>query len=364
MPAAEQAFDRAISLQPSYSRVFLLYGRLRLRQGRREEALALFQQALVLDPFSAPVNYSIARVLDDSGEFGKAMERYLQVIEIEPDHAFAYVYIAALHYLVYGRVDESLIWYKKAAENDALSPSLQAAQAIAYLELGDPNSARGWVNRGLELGPKTFWSIWTSLLLNFYVGDEVAAQRDARTMLENYPQFWGALHLLRNADLANGRYEVARSRYARAYRELTEPEVPVVNASNYEVAVDLALVLQRLGENERASDLLEGSLDVIAKLQRMGANGYGIADVLIFALQQRPQRALDALQQAFDEGWRGVAWWYLEYDPNLDLIRSEPEFQRLLKEMRADLAVQARRVQELQASGELSTLEGDARTNK
>ncbi|MDH3434739.1 MAG: hypothetical protein OEM60_12810, partial [Gammaproteobacteria bacterium] len=243
---------------------------------------------------------------------------------------------------------------QKAAENDALSPSLQSAQAIAYLELGDPDSAKEWVDRGLQLGPKTFWPVWSSLLHNVYTGDDTAAQADARTLLELYPQNWGALYLLRNADLAAGRYEVARSRYARAFRELIEPEVPNVNTSNYRAAVDLALVLMRLGEQERADDLLVSSLQVLEDLPRLGINGYWITDVKIFALQQRRQLALDALSQAIDEGWRIFSWLYLEYDPNLDAIRDEPGFQALHAEVQQDLAAQAERVRDLRASGELS----------
>ncbi len=353
LQAAEQAYNHAISLQPSYPRVFRLYGKLRWQQRRLEEAMELFQKALALDPFSAPVNFDIGRIYDDSGDFEEALTRYLRVIEIEPDHAFAYVYIAAIHYLVDGRVDESLIWYHKAAENDALSPSLQTAQALAYLELGDPDSAREWVEKGLELGPKTFWVVWTSLLLNLYMGDEAAAQRAARSLLETNPEFGGALMLLRNADLAAGRYEVARSRYTRVFPELTEPEVPKVDSSNFDVAVDLALVLMHLGEQERADDLLEGSLKVIGTLPRLGVNGYFITDVEIFSLQQRPQMALDALQLAIDEGWRFLSWYHLEHNPNLDPIRDEPEFQRLFMELQTDLAAQARSVQDMKESGEL-----------
>lgn len=350
---AEQAYEQAISLQPNYPRVFRLFARLRRQQGMPEAAMELFQKALVLDPYSVPVNYDIARIYDISGDFEEALTRYYRVIEIEPDHAFAYVYIAAIHYLAYGRADESLVWYYKAAENDALSPSLQSAQAIAYLELGDPDNASVWVDKGLELGPKTFWAIWASLLLNAYQGDEAAAQRDARIMLEAYPQFWGALNLLRNADLAAGRYEVARSRYARAFRELTEPEVPDVNTSNYTVAVDLALVLTHLGEQERADDLLEGSLKVLEALPRLGTTGYWITDVRIYALQKRPQQAIAALRQAIDEGWRILSWYYLDHDPNLDSIRAHPEFEQLRQELNADLALQAKRARDLQASGEL-----------
>jgi len=353
LEAAEEAYEKAISLQPNYSRVFLLYGRMRWDQNRREEALALLQKALALDPYSAPVNFAIARAHDESGEFDEALARYLRVVEIEPDHAFAYVYIAAIHYLVHGRADESLIWYYKAAKNDALSPSLQAVPALPYLELGDAESARQWIDRGLDLGPDTFWSVWASLLLHVYVGDDVAAQRDARTLLETYPRNWGALNLLRNADLAAGRYAAARSRYARAYRELTEPEVPEVDASNYFAAVDLALVLVHLGERERANDLLAGSQKVIEALPRLGINGYWINDAQIFSLQGRPQRALAALGQAIDEGWINFSWYYLEHNPNFDSIRTEPEFQRLREALQQELARQATRVEELKESGEL-----------
>ena len=352
--AAEQAYQTAIALQPSYARVFRLYGRLRRGQGRIEESTEFLEKALVLDPYSAPVNVDLGRAYDASGHFDEALQRFLRVAEIEPDHAFAYVYIAAIHYLVYGKVDESLVWYQKAAENDALSPSLQAAQAIAYLELGDAESAKMWIDRGLELGPKSFWAVWASTLFNLHTGDEAATLADARTLLEAYPRNWGSLFVLRNADLAAGRYEVARSRYARAFRELTEPEVPEINVSNYQAAVDLALVLIRLNEQARANDLLAGSLKVIDALPRHGMNGYWITDARIYSLQQRPQQALNALRQAIDEGWRIFSWLFLQHDPNLDAVREEPEFQRLYAEVQADLAAQAERVRELKASGELA----------
>ena len=163
-------------------------------------------------------------------------------------------------------------------------------------------------------------------------------ETDARKLLEAYPRNWGSLFLLRNDDLAAGRYDVARSRYARAFRELTEPEVPQVDASNYRAAVDLALVLIRMREQERANDLLKGCLEVIETLPRHGINGYWITDVRVYSLQQRPQQALAALSQAIDEGWRVFSWLYLQHDPNLDAIRNEPEFRRLHERLHADLA--------------------------
>lgn len=351
--AAEEAYRKAMKLRPNYSRVFRLLGRLKLRQGVQQEGHELLQKALAIDPYSVPVNFDIARYHDGIGDFETALSRYRRIIEVNPDYAFAYVYIAAIHFLVYGQADESLVWYQKAVEHDALSPSLAAAQAIAYLEMGNADAARVFVERALEMSPRTFWPLWTSLMLNLYVGNDEAADRDAHTLLEVYPRNWGALKHLRNADIAEGRYEAAASRYARAYRELTENERPVVDRDNYFAAVDLALVLMHLDQSERADDLLEGALAVVETVPRMGTEGSWIIDVEIYALQGRTKMALAALREAIDQGWRVFSWVLLDYDPNLDSIRGDPEFQRLRQHIRDDMAAQARRAEQLRASGDL-----------
>lgn len=351
--AAEEAFHEAIKLRPSYARVFMLLGRLKFGQGYPEEGYEWLQKALALDPYSIPVNSDIARYHDLTGDFETALTRYHRIIEFDPDHAFTYVYIAAIHYLVYGQVDESLIWYQKAAEHDELSPSLASGQAIAYLEIGDASSARVFVERALEMSPRTFWPLWTSYLLNLYIGDEDAAERDARTMLEVYPKNWGALNYLRNADIADGRYEVAASRYARTFPELTNYEEPAVDRSNYRAAVDLALVLIYLGQHDRANDLLERSLAVCETIPRLGTDGYWIADVEAYVLQNRPEIALAALREAIDLGWRYLSWYYLDLSPNLDSIRDTVEFKRLRKLISDDMSAQAVRTRELRESGDL-----------
>jgi len=351
--AAEEAYRTAMELRPNYSRVFRLLGRMKLRQGLEQEGHDWLQKALEIDPYSIPVNFDIARFDDTNGDFESALERYRTIVEFEPDYAFAYVYIAAIHYLAYGRADESLVWYQKAVEHDALSPSLASAQAIAYLEIGDPDAARVFVERAMGMSPRTYWPLWTSLLLNYYVGDDEAAERHAHTLLEVYPRHWGALKYLRNADIVEGRLEVAASRYARAYPELIEHEKPLVDQQNLVPAVDLALVLLHLGQTERASDLLQGALIAIEPLPRLGTEGFWISDVQAYALQGHPDKALAALREAIDEGWRTLSWFYLDHDPNLDSIRGTAEFQRLRKHINTDMAAQAIRAEQLRASGDL-----------
>ena len=136
---------------------------------------------------------------------------------------------------------------------------------------------------------------------------------------------------------------------------MTEAEVPEVDYGNYGAAIDFALVLILLGEEQRANDMLEGALAIIDSKPRLGTNGFWIDDARIHAIQGHPEMALEALRAAVEAGWRFNTWYYLDMDPNLDSIRGAPEFAEINAFVKADLAEQAERVRELKASGELAS---------
>ena len=83
-----------------------------------------------------------------------------------------------------------------------------------------------------------------------------------------------------------------------------------------------------------------------------------ISNVQILALQGRKAEALAALRQAVDEDWRTLWWYYLQYDPNLESIRDEPEFQAILAEIKADGPAQMQRIREMEQSGEIEAIPG------
>ena len=117
----------------------------------------------------------------------------------------------------------------------------------------------------------------------------------------------------------------------------------------------LAYILQFTGEQERADLLLDRSLAFIhsSGIHRLGFGGYRTADVEIYALRGEKQQALTTLRQAIDDGWR-IAWRYhLEYDPNLESIRNEPEFQAMLAEIKANIAQQLARVKAMKKEGDV-----------
>jgi hypothetical protein len=78
--------------------------------------------------------------------------------------------------------------------------------------------------------------------------------------------------------------------------------------------------------------------------------------VQIYALQGEKQKALSALRQAIDEGWRRYWWYSLKQDPTLESLHDEPEYQAMVAEIEADIAAQLERVREMERNGELEPI--------
>ncbi len=99
------------------------------------------------------------------------------------------------------------------------------------------------------------------------------------------------------------------------------------------------------------------NLQQIQTLPRLGfADGYGIADVQVHALRGDKQKALSALRQAIEQGWRTLWWYFLKHDPNLEPLHDEPEYQAMVAEIEADMAEQLARVREMERNGELEPI--------
>jgi hypothetical protein len=144
--------------------------------------------------------------------------------------------------------------------------------------------------------------------------------------------------------------------YEKSHPELLNEGDPTVDGSYWWVAIDLALISSKAGDQGHADLLLNRSLGHIQTLPRLGSYGYEIADVRIHALRGDKQKALSALRQAIDEGWRDSWWYHLKYDPTLESLHGEPEFQAMVAEIEADMAAQLERVREMERSGELELI--------
>jgi TolB-like protein/Tfp pilus assembly protein PilF len=349
--AAEMAFKRALELKPNYARAHLRYAIFLYWYSRPEEALTHFRRAQELDPLSAIINEYLGNVLRDLGRVDAAMAQYQKAIKLDPAFPGAYRNIGRIYSRVSGQLDEAVVWYRKAIAFDPGNPAILTELGWICLELGDEHRAANWINRSLELAPESSWANTGMALLSWYRGQEAEALDYARKGWD-----WFYLAFLRDHDLQAGRYAEARARYERGYPALLNEDAPTIDQTNYGAAIDLAYVLPKTGEPERANMLLSRALTFIQSIPRLGLRGHLVADVRIYALQGQTPKALAALREAIDAGWRVWWWYFLEHDPLLDPIRDEPEFQAMVAEVRDDMAAQLARLREWEAKGELAPI--------
>jgi hypothetical protein len=79
-------------------------------------------------------------------------------------------------------------------------------------------------------------------------------------------------------------------------------------------------------------------LQDMQSLHRTRGRGYGILDVFVHVTRGEKQKAISALREAIDMGWRR-AWWMLRI-PLYEPMREEPEWINLVNELEADIARQ------------------------
>jgi TolB-like protein/Tfp pilus assembly protein PilF len=343
-PPAEAAYRKAIALDPNYETVYHWYALLLGELGRWDESLQAAQQAVALDPLSPILHNAAAQALEGLGRFDEALARYERAIELDPAMPVLNWNISTLQASAFGREDEAVRWLEKAMELDPEDASTSALLSICYLDLGDDARAAHWLDRATQLGTDPRMANIAAAQLHLYRGEQAEALAYARRANEMY---WGfpVSDMLRDADLLSGNWQAARARYAQAFPELLAAAGPQVDGRNYAAAIELALVLQKSGEVERAGQLLDLSEQYIRTIPRMGSKGYQIADVLIAALRGQDRQALAALRQAEQSGWHAFWRYFLKHDPSLDSIRDLPEFQAVLADIELEMATQRARLQ-------------------
>jgi TolB-like protein/Tfp pilus assembly protein PilF len=337
---SEEALRRAIQLNPNHASAYDWLSWQAVNRGRTDEAVALAQKAVDLDPLSAGFNARLGIRLSNAGRFAEAEDRLRRSIDIDPSISIGYRNLGWLQAYFLNRFADGVPLVKKALELDD-SPVNRCFLSDLYYDLGDDVEAtrleqdarRRWPDSGCIASQ---WPYHRAML-----GDQESALQAAVELLKLDPSEPIALLLLGNADVEAGHPESARARYAKAWPDLVGSAPPKVDESNWRVAIDLARILQRTGETERATLLLDRSEPIMRATPRMGAFGYGISDVQIHALRGDMTKALAALREAEKAGWRGPFWrYYRDFDPNLASIRNEPEFKAVFADIERDMARQ------------------------
>jgi len=356
--AAETAFRHALDFSPNYATAHHWYSLFLRSYGQYDAGLIQIKHAIQLDPLSSVVQANLGTVLLELGRPEEAIAQFKKTIEMDAAYPASYWNIGGIYWTQFGQLDEALAWFKQGLERNPGNAGITAWIGLLYLDLGDEAEAERWINMALEHVPDGNFTNWAKEMLLLFQGGSTQAKEYASKVLRQDPRWALSLADLRNQDLLAGLAADASARYEKQFPMLFDDDDPKINRSNVDAAINLGLIMTSLGQSARAQLLLNRSLayaesTTMPRLHRY-AIAYGIPQqVQIYALQGKTEKALEALRQAVDYGWRGLWWYWLEHDPNLDSIRDEPEFQAMVVEIKADMAAQLVRVRAMDAGGGL-----------
>ena len=340
---AETMFRRAIALNPNYAIAYQWFGGMLSGQGRGDEGLGYLERALELDPLSAIINENLGTTLESFGRFDEAEARYRKVIEIDPTMAYPYLEMGLVEAYARNRFSVAVPLVEKSIELDPDNPSLRLNLAQLHLDLGNDDQATRVVESARARWPENEFVLTVAAIMAMLRGEEEAARRTLAKVVPQDPRNSYALALLDIVDLRLGNYDAARQRYAAGYPELVAAVNPKVDGSNLYAAVNIAHILQKTADMDRAALVLDRAEALVRSAPRLGTADYGIIEVEIDALRGQRREALSALRAAEREGWRGGNWplrFYRDFDPNLASIRNDPDFKAVFADIELDMARQ------------------------
>jgi len=252
--------------------------------GKKQEAIAAYQSAVNANPYYWYNHDTLGSAYFRYGDNEKALAEYQRVTELAPDNAVGYQNIGAVYFRE-GKYEKSIPAYQKALEVEPHA-SIYSNLGTAYFFLKRYDEAVKMFEKAVESNPK----------------DE--------QLLGN----------LADAYRASGQMQQAVTTYdkaiALAYQQLQ------VNPRSADVMGDLALYYAKKGDSKNALQYIRQARAITpADLQLL------YSEAQINAITGHSQEAMQALREALQKGYSSEE---AQRDPELDKLKSLPEFSRLI----------------------------------
>ncbi len=258
-----------------------------------------------------------------------AIQLFQRAIEVDPRYASAYAGLSesyAYLFLYFERnkilLDKAIEASLKAMMYDATLSEAYAALALAQYNGNSLAEATTAGEKAVELGPNNFTGIW--ILGRIYHStdrDEEAVELYKR-VIELNPDFYSAY-----MDLC-GSYE--KLGYKEKLDEMLKtsaeayPRYLAQHPDDARAYIFFATVLVQLGRIDEGKIQSAKALELSPDDALMQYNG-----ACFYARLNEKKLALEFLQKAIHTGWENYEW--MKRDPDLDSIRNEPEYLRLIE---------------------------------
>ncbi len=167
---AEQAYQRAIALNPNFATARHWHGFYLGMLGRMDEALAEMRRAQQLNPLSIVIRTHLGLMLYRGGRYDEAIEQLKQTLEMEPGFAAAH-YFLAWAYEQKGMYEETITHLQKALIASPGSPDRVGALGHAHAVFKRRGRARKALQELHKLAERRFVSAYDFAIIYIGLGE-------------------------------------------------------------------------------------------------------------------------------------------------------------------------------------------------
>ena len=349
---AERSLRRALDLDPSLTNAYNWLSNVLQQQGRFEEANAVGERGLLVNPLDPILSLNKSRQLSRQGEYERAERLLLRLIDLPEPSGLAYRGLFQL-YIDMGDFDKALHWAKQSARVHAKSHlSTVGPLAATYDRLGLVDDSDYWVADLLAHTRQPEQRFWIRATQLRFRGDhaglqEVIDELDAALGTDVDMLHISDAGLYASANILAGNFDAGIDVFESAY---DLGSVTLDNNATFggdlEYLHVLAYGYQQVGRDDEADALLarlHEHLSLLVFEQKVNSGDVHILRAQNFGMRGDFDAAADALEAAIEAGWLWYIWvtgsplWtemvaYPRIAGMLDDVKVELERQRAIVE--------------------------------
>jgi tetratricopeptide (TPR) repeat protein len=316
--SAEAACHRALTLDRRAANVYIALGNLYRHSGQTAQAMDEFSMALSLS-HSAPDAYlglADTYMLDQQPEL--AGRNYGKALELQPNYWQALMSMGNFHFDT-GQVEQAIPYYERIVELMPDSESALSNLASANFMLGHYQQASQFWEKSLALQPSAlaYSNLATGLYFQGHFDDALPLYRRAVQLSPEDYELWGNLgdsYRYASADQA-----LAQPMFEKAL-QLAQKRLQV-NPDDADTLALMAHYAASIGRREQA-------LDYLARADPLNSGDIRIQYGAVTALCRlgESERALELLELVLEGGYPRHM---VRADPSLAVLADKPRFKEL-----------------------------------
>ena len=145
-------YKQALKLRPNWSDVYINLGVVQRKVGKLEEAITSYKTALELNANNPSVHNNLGNVLRETGKLEEAIAHYQQAIQLNPNYADALMALGS-SLQEQEKNEEAIAYYQKVIALHADNPLVYNNLGIALKDTGKPDEAIPHFQKAIALDP-------------------------------------------------------------------------------------------------------------------------------------------------------------------------------------------------------------------